>query len=278
MTPTIALVTDSSAQLAASLARSAGIGVVPVTVRIDGEELDETVLDVDAFYERLAAGAEATTATPGPGAFALAYEAAAAAGAAEVISLHLDERLSAIPTAARLGAADSPIPVRVVDTGQVSFGVALCALTARRSLDGGADAATAVVTALDLAARLRNASFVAVTPTPGRVGVRNALVAVSDGSTVVLETAAAPAAVDRLVAHVLESAGPLGVAVGHAGPGVREPADRLAATLRRERSVREVVRYRVGPSVGAHTGPDAFGCFWWPSEVEGEAYPGIGLD
>jgi hypothetical protein len=54
--------------------------------------------------------------------------------------------------------------------------------------------------------------------------------------------------------------------VGHAGPELEVAADRLAHDLVREQ-VAAVERYRVGPSVGAHTGPDCFGAFWWPSEL-----------
>ena len=58
--------------------------------------------------------------------------------------------------------------------------------------------------------------------------------------------------------------GPLAIAVGHAGSALESEADRLAHALARAESVFEVERYRVGASVGAHTGPDSFGLFWWP--------------
>ena len=34
--------------------------------------------------------------------------------------------------------------------------------------------------------------------------------------------------------------------------------------------VDEVIRYRVGPSIGAHTGPGTVGCFMFPSRLVGE--------
>ena len=66
----------------------------------------------------------------------------------------------------------------------------------------------------------------------------------------------------RLVADAV----PELVAVGHASRGVEAAADRLAHDLLRE-SVGAVERYRVYPSVGAHTGPDSFGAFWCQASV-----------
>ena len=51
------------------------------------------------------------------------------------------------------------------------------------------------------------------------------------------------------------------VAVGYASRDVEAAADRLAHDLLRA-GVAPVGRYRVEPSVGAHTGPDSFGAFW----------------
>jgi fatty acid-binding protein DegV len=266
----VALVTDSSAQLGPARARRAQIAVVPVTVVVDGDPAAEVDVDLDAFDARLAAGAEVTTATPGPGAFADAYERLADEGAGEVISLHLDERVSGVVAAARLGAEAAPVPVHVVDTRQVSFGVGLCALRARRVLSGRGGSTAAIAAARRLSARLRNASFVAAPPSPGRVDARDAVVAVVDGATTVIDADVdASAAPERLAALVLSDRGPFVVAVGHAGPEARDGADALARLLERAPAVEGVLRYRVGPSVSAHIGPRAFGCFWWPSHETG---------
>jgi fatty acid-binding protein DegV len=266
----VALVTDSSAQLGPARARRAQIAVVPVTVVVDGDPAAEVDVDLDAFDARLAAGAEVTTATPGPGAFADAYERLADEGAGEVISLHLDERVSGVVAAARLGAEVAPVPVHVVDTRQVSFGVGLCALRARRVLSGRGGSTAAIAAARRLSARLRNASFVAAPPSPGRVDARDAVVAVVDGATTVIDADVdASAAPERLAALVLSDRGPFVVAVGHAGPEARDGADALARLLERAPAVEGVLRYRVGPSVSAHIGPRAFGCFWWPSHETG---------
>ncbi len=270
----VGVVTDSSAQLPPFLARPASIEVVSVAVLVAGEAHAEAELEADDFYRRLADGHAVSTSTPSPAAFTAVYDRLAQAGAREVISLHLDGRLSGTVGAARLGADSASIPVHVVDTRQVSLGVGLCAVRARAALDDGAEAgaaaAAAAAAALRLSAVLRNASFVATPPTPGRVDVQDALIEVSDGRAVSLGPVRdAASAVERLGTLVLEADGPLSTAVGYAARDVEPAADHLAELLGSAAAVRDVLRYRVGPSVGAHTGGDTFGCFWWPEDEAG---------
>jgi fatty acid-binding protein DegV len=67
------------------------------------------------------------------------------------------------------------------------------------------------------------------------------------------------------VARVVAEDRPIVAAVGHAGASVKAAADTLALTLAALSQTVDVERYRVGPAVGAHTGPVCFGAFWWPS-------------
>jgi len=55
------------------------------------------------------------------------------------------------------------------------------------------------------------------------------------------------------------------VAVGHSDAATQPLADGLEAAVGEAASVIDVVRYRVGPSVGAHTGPGTVGCFVFPA-------------
>jgi len=67
-----------------------------------------------------------------------------------------------------------------------------------------------------------------------------------------------------MAAHVGSQSGPLRAAIGHASVATAPAADALAAALGRSDVIADVMRYRVGPSVGAHTGGLTFGVFWWP--------------
>ena len=55
------------------------------------------------------------------------------------------------------------------------------------------------------------------------------------------------------------------VAIGTADEPSRPLSDRLAAALSDVPGIDDVLHYRVGPSVGAHTGPGTFGLFVFPT-------------
>jgi fatty acid-binding protein DegV len=223
---------------------------------------------VDAFYEQLRGGAVATTSQPSPGAFLEAYERAARNGAATVLSLHLDGRVSGVGASAELAAGEAPVPVRVIALPTVSYGVALCVRVAHAALAGGATAANAASDATRVAAMLDNV-FVARAVASGRVsaGASWTLVRFADGAAQPLSShESLDEAAHAMTRHIVEPVLPGLVAVGHAGAELEVAADRLAHDLLRAQ-VTAVERYRVEPSVGAHTGPDCFGAFWWPAEL-----------
>ncbi len=259
----IAICTDSSSLLALEDAERLGIEVVPIGIALDGEPFDDRSASVDDFYERLRSGAAATTSLPGPAAFAAAYERAAARGAHEMLSIHLDARTSGTVTAAELAARDAPLPVRVVDTRTASYGVGLCVRAAAEVVVEGGSLESAANAAMRLAGTLENA-FVARLGSGGRVPASGswALLTFRDGvSTPISECASASEAAEALAALV-PRAEHLSVAVGHAARDLEHAADELARMV--EDGGHAVERYRVGPAIGAHTGPDSFGLFWWP--------------
>jgi DegV family protein with EDD domain len=240
--------------------------VVPIEVMIDGETHHETDLDIDVFYERLLGGATVSTSLPSPGRFAEAYHAAASVGAAEVVSVHLDARVSGTVGAAQLAAADAEIPVTVVDAGTASFGVGVCVLAAARAARGGCTGAEIEALIARLAPSVDNA-FVAAASAGGRIGSTPGLTLLTfaDGATTAVGSCdSLEHAADAIAARV-PAARSLRAAVGHAHRSTAHAADRLAAALEAKANVRDVLRYRVSPSVGAHTGPTSFGAFWWPN-------------
>ena len=262
---TVTLVTDSSALLTARVAAGLGVEVVPVAMTLDGEPFDVMTSSLDWFYERQRAGAEATTSQPSPAAFSEVFERAAERGADEVVSIHLDARISGTVAAAELAAARSPVPVVVVDTRTVSYGVGLCVRAAAAALAEHGAAGDAARAASRLGGSLRNASVVRSGPS-GRVppGKDWTVFRYEYGTPSRITTTPG---IDSAVATLLELAfdtdEPIAAAVGHAGRDFEPAADELARGLLAHGAV-EVERYRVGATVGAHTGPDSFGLFWWP--------------
>jgi len=257
--------TDSSALLTEDDVARLGIEVVPIGIVLDGERMQGD-LETDGFYARLSAGATVATSQPSPAEFAAVYEAAAVRGEQSVISIHLDERVSGTAGSAELAAREASIPVNVVAAKTVSFGVGICARAAAEALAAGASPRVATKLARRLCSTVRNV-FVAPGAPGGRVS-RPAgwtVLAFADGQTQPLATCAGVVeAVDLMVEHILASSQPIRAAVGHAAAVSERAADDLAAKLASSASVRELERYRVGPAVGAHTGPFSFGAFWWP--------------
>ena len=279
----IGLLTDSNAQLPAELADRYGVEVVPLTVTVDGRDYLEGVdLDADAFYARFAGGhrPQVATSQPSPGRFAAAFDALARRGAREILAVHLGSALSGTINSARVAAQTSPVPVRIVDTGTASFGVGCCVWEAGEALAGGAslEEAAAVaeavagevgtvftVGALDLAragGRLRQAD-----DESDEGGAPIPVLTMHGGEmSVVGHAADLASAADAMASHVLGGGDGLRVGLGVADAAAAPLWQALEGRLVGAEAVREVVRYRIGPSVGAHTGPGTAGAFYYPSD------------
>jgi hypothetical protein len=146
--------------------------------------------------------------------------------------------------------------------------VALCVRVAHAALAGGATEARAASDATRIASTLDNV-FVARAVESGRVAASASWTQLrfADGSAQPLSShESLDEASHAMTRHIVEPVPPGLVAVGHAGPELEVAAERLAHELVHE-SVAVVERYRVEPSVGAHTGPDCFGAFWWPADL-----------
>lgn len=219
------------------------------------------------FYAALAAGCRVTTSQPSPGRFAETYAVAAASGAHEVLSIHTGSSFSGTVGSAELAAAEAPLRVTVVDSGTASVGVGVCVLAAEAALAAGGSAADAVDAISSLAPAIGSV-FVATPSSTGRLPAHEGLhvLTLVDGKTEALTAVASEGeAAEAMARHIHSRPGAVRVAVGHADLSVAVAADELAAAVDESAGVRDVLRYRVGPSVGAHTGGRSFGAFWWPA-------------
>jgi len=288
--PVIGIATDSNSQIPPDLAARLGIEVVPLTVTVDGVAHQEGVdLDADGFYARLESGTpQVATSQPSPGTFAIAYQSLADRGAEAIVSVHIGSTLSGTVNSARLAAAEAPVPVRIVDTGTASFGVAFAAweaadvAAAGGTLDqvvaaaeriGGLVGNVFVVRALDLARAGGRLAENGASPTLALVvddGPAPAIPVLTlvDGA---MRTVGHAADVDQaariMVDHVLASGTSLRVGVAVADASTLPMAEAVEALLRDNPEVRELIRYRVGPSVGAHTGLGTMGTMFYPSAI-----------
>lgn len=277
-----ALVTDSNAQLPAELVERYGVEVVPLTVTVDGEAFLEGVdLDADAFYACFEGGRtpQVSTSQPSPGRFAEVFAELAERGAGEILAVHVGSAVSGTVNSARLAAQSSPVPVRIVDTGTVSFGVACCVWEAGEALAAGATSEQAAAAAAAVGATVGTVFTVGaleLAVAGGRLAGDAGAVAgdaavpiftMSGGRMQVVGRAGDLVAAAQVMAdHVLAAghASPLRVGLGVADAGATPLWRALEDRLSGDPGIRDIVRYRIGPSVGAHTGPGTAGAFFYP--------------
>jgi len=142
MSPSVAVVTDSTAYLGAEAASRWNIAVVPVRVILGDREIDDvTPFDAGLLARALRERSPIVTSRPAPERFADAYRRAAADGAGAVVSVHLSGALSGTADSARLAARDAPVPVEVVDSGSIGMGLGFAVLAAAGAAKAGAPAA-----------------------------------------------------------------------------------------------------------------------------------------
>jgi fatty acid kinase fatty acid binding subunit len=276
---TVAVVTDSTADVPRELAGRHGITTVPLTVTL-GEQsyLDGVEIQPDAFYARLGEeGAVATTSQPAPGRFADVYERLLE-DHDEVVSLHISSKMSGTHAAAVQGAEMAGRDrVRVLDTGMVSMPLGLLVLAAA-TMAGRGDGAGRILERLrPLQDGLRVYFMVATLEhlrRGGRIGRAGALLGsvlqvkpvltIADGEVTPLERVRTQEkALTRVIELAGELRGPVCAFVGHAAAG--EPARRIAEAL--EPKAESLIVAPLGPVVGAHAGPGTVGVGCYPAEL-----------
>ena len=276
----IGIVVDSNSQMPDELAVRFGIEVVPLTVTVDGvDHLEGVDLDADDFYANWADGVpEVSTSQPAPGAFRDAYRRMVERGVDGILSIHIGRSLSGTLNSAQIAASAVEVPVRLVDTGTASFGISCCAWAAADAIESGADLESAAERAERRASGLHTSFVVGVPNLIDRSGraagiqvEREAaagipVLAMTGSDLFVLDTvtdldAAVDVMVDDAVAWPPSQRDGLRVAVGMSDTSSAPMSDALDIALAGRPEVADVVRYRIGPSVGAHTGPGTSGLF-----------------
>ncbi|HMT90328.1 MAG TPA: DegV family protein [Dermatophilaceae bacterium] len=278
----VAIVTDSTAYLAparvAQLRAQSPVGfdVVPLHVVVGGKEhregIDVSALDLGEALRRFV---PVTTSRPAPAEFLEAYERLAAAGADSIVSVHISADMSATVQGAHLAAAQSPVPVTVVDSRVIGMALGYAAVSAAEAAAAGADAAMCARVATR---RAQGASVVFYVHTlehlrrGGRIGSASALLgsalaikpilSLRDGHIEPIEKVRTSG---RALARMVELAGVAADAAREAGQIVDvsvqhvdfgDKASEVATALAdRISDAGEIVIGALGAVVGAHVGP-----------------------
>jgi DegV family protein with EDD domain len=135
----IALVTDSTADIPDRLLNRYPIFQVPAVLVIDGTPYrDGEQITREAFYSRLPDYHPLpTTASPSVGDFQDQFEHILAQGFQQILAVHAASTLSGIYNASRLAAESFPDRVRVIDSRQLSFGLGFQVLEAAQKAAAG---------------------------------------------------------------------------------------------------------------------------------------------
>lgn len=259
----IGLCTDSNAMLPPEFIERFGVEVVPLTVTVDDvDHLEGVDLGPDEFYAAYDGGRRprVRAAAPSAGQFAAAYDDLIARGCTEILSIHVCSQASATVHSARLAARGLPVPVRVVDTGTAGFGVSCCVWQVATAIADGASLEEAAAIAERLAPSIGN---VFVIDSPGRDQAAGLdLLTWRPGSIDTLaHVDGLLDAVNMMADSTIAWGDHLRVGVGHSNEASAVVADALYAAVTESANVLEVVRFRIGASIGAFSGPGGVGCF-----------------
>lgn len=278
---TIAIVTDSTADLPSQLARGRSITVVPLTLNFEGRSLlDGVDIRPSEFYRKLPnATTHPTTSQPSAGRFAETY-AELLKDHDEVVSIHISEKLSGTYASAVQGAdMTDPKRVHVVDSQLVSMSLGLITLAASEMAAKGGDATSVVTRISEMRDQVQTYFSVATLEflrRGGRIGRASAMLGsvlqvkpvlcIRDGLVTPLERVRTfDRALNRVVelTREVDRGKGLCVIVGHAD--AEDDAGRVAREL--EPHCETLMIQPLGPVVGAHAGPGVVGVGCYPADI-----------
>ena len=269
----VRIVTDSTAYLPEDLLRDHLIEVVPLHVIVGGKDRVEGQ-DITAaeVAEALREYTVVSTSRPAPQVFAETYARLAGEGATAILSIHLSGQMSGTVEAARIAAAEAPVPVEVIDSETIGMALGYAVVAAAEAAARG-DSAAEVKAVVE--ARLGPSGVLFYVHTlehlrrGGRIGAASALLgsalaikpilAVRGGRIVPLEkvrtSSRAIARIEAMVVeHVKEGGVAVDIAVHHldAADRAESIAEHLRTLVPEARQIRVV---ELGAVVGAHVGP-----------------------
>ena len=271
----VAVVTDSASDLPPDRAAAAGITVVPLLTSFGQTTYRAGVeLTTERFWDELTKpGAPfPTTAAAGPGVFQETFQRLLDGGADEVVYVGVGSKLSATFASARLGAEGLPgRAIHLVDTDTACMGIGLLALLASEMAAAGA---TGAEIAAEVERRKRDTRIYVVLETleylkrGGRISGAQAaiggllsvkpIITVEDGVVETVEKVrtrhkARERLLDLLAEKPVERVELVHCRTDDIETFGRELAERIR--FPRERMGLDLI----GPSVGPHVGPGAYG-------------------
>jgi len=267
---TVKIVTDSSADLPAELAKEIGISVIPLYVRF-GEEVyhDRVTITEDEFYQRLEHDpAHPSTVQPGPQDFLEVYRKLSPK-ADGIVSIHISSKLSGTCNSALMAKdmMETECPIEVIDTQSVSMGLGLIVIAAATMAEAGEGMGKIVeetkqaITQIHLLAMFDTLKYLLL---GGRIGKARALlgsilsvkpmISLKDGEVVPAGQVRNRAkGIDKLFDFVKDAANIQDLAVVY--NTIPDEAQALAERIGSVFDKDKIRIARIGPALGVHMGP-----------------------
>ena len=272
-TPSVVIVTDSTADLPAEMARTHGIHVAPLTVNFGNEGFRDGIdLSSAQFWAKLkSAPALPTTSQVSIGQFEMLYRPLVEAGHS-IVSIHLSGGLSGTVRSAEAAAGMFPAGrITVIDSLVASMALGWLAVLAAEQAAGGASAeavAAAVRERIPRAGVFLSPDTLENLRRGGRIGRASALVGtllnikpimfLRDGVVTPLERVRTRQKALQRMAELAREQGPFErVTVAHANDPAA--AATLIELLGPYRPVMEPAANEIGPVIGTHIGEGGFG-------------------
>lgn len=268
----VAVVTDSTCDIAPDLVAERDITVVPLNVHF-GDEVyrDQVDITTDEFMAKMSSAEKLpTTSQPSVGAFETAFRAT---GATEIIAPLLSSRLSGTFQSAQIAAQNlaGEIRIELVDTLNVSYGLGFQVLRAADLADQGLDAATIAQTLRNEAWRYHVVFFVETLEhlrRGGRIGKAaqmlgsllqlRPLLRIDEGQVIPYErTRTRSKAMRALADFATDNIVPEEIAILY--NTTPDDAQKLADTLQPATPEAPVRLVKLGPVIDSHIGPDVLG-------------------
>ena len=278
----VTVVTDSTACLPTDMAARWGISVVQQQLHVGDHLDDEARIAPKTLLDAFADGTPLSTSPPDPGAFFWTYQDAIARGASAVVSLHISGKLSKTADMAKFGAADSRVPVHVVDTGTAGMSLGYAVLAAARIANAGGNVDQVIKAAQGrstTSVELIHVETLEYLRRGGRIGAAahligsalsvKPLLTVQNGEIVPLaRTMGSDRAVRKLVDTAVAKAGsaPVDIAIEHFGADRR--IDYILEQLKkRVPNLNQVNVVGVSAIIMVHVGPGGIGLTISPAET-----------
>lgn len=279
----IAIVTDSTCDLPASLRAAYDFAIIPAHVIFDSEDfLDGVTIDAETFYRRITeTGVIPTTSQPSVGEFTQLYRDLAAQGADEIISLHISRHLSGVIGSAEMAARDvaDEVKVHIFDSAAGSVGLGYMVMEAAEGVKRG-HSARDILTRLE---RIRDSLTIILAPlnldflrASGRIsrlqGAIGALlnvkpiVQLKSGTLQATERVRSRSkSLQRIVDLTAAAHGSQPVNVGVAHAAAPDDARKLMSMAETVLNCKQVFTADLGLGITAHLGPGTVGLGAYPA-------------